>query len=165
MDYVQQSFLRHKGLFKPLASEDSEAIQGSAVSVTLMTPGSNVTSLLSVTLSVNRNILRATDAQYLYRHQNRLNDSVQAEQWRIESQGQRTRSTIINLQKKKEGNFYFYTFNRLYLYVPRIFCNANPYFSNFTNFHCSQFVINLKALITTAADDIHKYFFIVFQRK
>ena len=26
-------------------------------------------------------------------------------------------------------------------------------------------VVNLKASITTAADDIHKYFFIVFQRK
>ena len=26
-------------------------------------------------------------------------------------------------------------------------------------------LLTLKALITTAADDIHKYFFIVFQRK
>ena len=29
----------------------------------------------------------------------------------------------------------------------------------------SQFALTLKALITTAADDIHKYFFIVFQGK
>ena len=28
-----------------------------------------------------------------------------------------------------------------------------------------MFLLTLKALITTAADDIHKYFFIVFQRK
>ena len=31
--------------------------------------------------------------------------------------------------------------------------------------HCQDEVLTLKALVTTATDDIHEYFFIVFQRK
>ena len=33
------------------------------------------------------------------------------------------------------------------------------------HFFDALYALTLKALITTAADDIHKYFFIVFQRK
>ena len=76
----------------------------------------------------------------------------------------------LNIETEKSEQTVFAQIRFLYLNIKIFYCACCKAFQALHNKigldqNCRTCVLSLKVPITTAADDIHKYFFIVFQRK
>ena len=76
------------------------------------------------------------------------------------------RDFMLSLSEENQSDI-IEAFNSTSRYLDDLLLNIdNNFFDSMVNrIYPSELQLTLKALITTAADDIHKYFFIVFQRK